>query len=308
MRGSPFRVPRLLAIGLSTLWHAVTNLSAAQASALTLGAMPARTARRCRARRLLAFYVEAGVDAALDETATDRFAAKAARDERTARATERAATAASAGAVPRRLPDAPARRPRRRRFARRRRHGGARGRTRRQRASMSCARSWRGFEGCALTHHRQAARASPTAIRGARVMFVGEAPGREEDIEGLPFVGRSGKLLDRMLAAIGLDRTQVYIANIMPWRPPGNRTPTPQESRDLPAVHRCARSSSPIPTCWCAWAAPSAQALLGVKDGILKTRGRWFAYPHRRARDPRDRDPAPGLSAAPAAAEAARLA
>src|SRR3974390_3829683 len=65
----------------------------------------------------------------------------------------------------------------------------------------------------------------------AGVMFVGEAPGRDEDIEGLPFVGRSGKLLDRMLAAIGLDRTKVYIANIVPWRPPGNRTPTPQESQ-----------------------------------------------------------------------------
>ena len=62
-------------------------------------------------------------------------------------------------------------------------------------------------------------------------MFVGEAPGREEDMQGKPFVGRSGQLLDSMLAAIGLDRTKVYIANIIPWRPPGNRTPTPQESQ-----------------------------------------------------------------------------
>ncbi len=85
------------------------------------------------------------------------------------------------------------------------------------------------FEGCAL---------KATATRlvfadgnpQAKVMLVGEAPGRDEDIEGLPFVGRSGKLLDLMLAAIGLDRTKVYIANIIPWRPPGNRTPTPQES------------------------------------------------------------------------------
>ena len=64
----------------------------------------------------------------------------------------------------------------------------------------------------------------------AAVMLVGEAPGRDEDIEGLPFVGRSGQLLDRMLAAIGLDRQSVYIANVIPWRPPGNRTPTPQET------------------------------------------------------------------------------
>src|SRR5438552_17303186 len=84
------------------------------------------------------------------------------------------------------------------------------------------------FEGCAL-------RATATQLVFAdgnprsRVMFVGEAPGREEDLQGLPFVGRAGKLLDLMMAAIGLDRGSAYIANIVPWRPPGNRTPTPQE-------------------------------------------------------------------------------
>src|SRR5207249_6385733 len=86
------------------------------------------------------------------------------------------------------------------------------------------------FEGCAL-------RATATQLvfadgnPQARLMFIGEAPGRDEDIEGLPFVGRSGKLLDRMLAAVGLDRSKVYIANIVPWRPPGNRTPTPVETQ-----------------------------------------------------------------------------
>src|SRR6201995_5384853 len=86
------------------------------------------------------------------------------------------------------------------------------------------------FDGCAL---------KSTATRlvvadgnpKARIMFVGEAPGREEDIEGLPFVGRSGKLLDRMIAAIGLDRSKAYITNVIPWRPPGNRTPTPLETQ-----------------------------------------------------------------------------
>src|SRR3954468_7352352 len=94
------------------------------------------------------------------------------------------------------------------------------------------------FDGCAL---------KSTATRLvfadgnplARVMFVGEAPGREEDIEGLPFVGRSGQLLNRMMAAIGLDRTSAYIANVIPWRPPGNRTPTPQETQIcLPFIQR----------------------------------------------------------------------
>jgi DNA polymerase len=132
------------------------------------------------------------------------------------------------------------------------------------------------FDGCAL---------KATATRlvfadgnpQARVMFVGEAPGRDEDIEGLPFVGRSGKLLDRMLAAIGLDRTQVYIANIVPWRPPGNRTPTPQESQIcLPFILRQIELADPdILVCL---GGPSAQTLLGIKDGITKTRGRWFTF------------------------------
>jgi len=132
------------------------------------------------------------------------------------------------------------------------------------------------FEGCAL-------RATATQLvfadgnPKARLMFVGEAPGRDEDIEGLPFVGRSGKLLDRMLMAVGLDRASVYIANIVPWRPPGNRTPTPQESQIcLPFILRQIELADPdILVCL---GGPSAQALLGIKDGITKTRGRWFSF------------------------------
>jgi uracil-DNA glycosylase len=132
------------------------------------------------------------------------------------------------------------------------------------------------FDGCALK-----ATASQLVFADgnpkARLMFVGEAPGRDEDIEGLPFVGRSGKLLDRMLAAVGLDRTSVYIANIVPWRPPGNRTPTPQESQIcLPFILRQIELADPdILVCL---GGPSAQALLGIKDGITKTRGRWFTF------------------------------
>src|SRR4030081_3434751 len=106
----------------------------------------------------------------------------------------------------------------------------------------------------------------------ARIMFVGEAPGREEDIEGLPFVGPSGKLLDRMIAAIGLDRQSAYIANIVPWRPPGNRTPTPQESAIcLPFILRQIELVDPdVLVCL---GNPSTQTLLHIKDGILKSRG-----------------------------------
>ena len=108
-------------------------------------------------------------------------------------------------------------------------------------------------------------------------MFVGEAPGYEEDISGKPFVGRSGKLLDRMMAAIGLDRTKAYIANVVPWRPPGNRTPTPQETAIcLPFIRRQIELANPdILVCL---GEPSTQTLLGIREGITRTRGRWFTY------------------------------
>jgi uracil-DNA glycosylase len=132
------------------------------------------------------------------------------------------------------------------------------------------------FEGCML-------RATATQLVFAdgnpkgRVMFVGEAPGRDEDIAGVPFVGRSGKLLDLMMQAIGLDRTQVYIANIVPWRPPGNRTPTPHESAIcLPFLLRQIELADPdILVCL---GQPSTQTLLGTKEGITRTRGRWFKF------------------------------
>jgi DNA polymerase len=132
------------------------------------------------------------------------------------------------------------------------------------------------FDGCALKH---------TATRlvfadgnpQSRIMFVGEAPGRDEDIEGLPFVGRSGKLLDRMIAAIGLDRSKAYIANVIPWRPPGNRTPTPQETQIcLPFIQRQIELVNP--DVLVTLGNPSTQTLLQTRDGIMKTRGKWFDY------------------------------
>jgi DNA polymerase len=111
----------------------------------------------------------------------------------------------------------------------------------------------------------------------SRVMLVGEAPGSEEDVQGLPFVGPCGKLLDRMLAAIGLDRTGVYIANVVPWRPPGNRTPTPQETAIcLPFTLRQIELADPdVLVCL---GSPATQTLLSLKEGITKTRGRWFKF------------------------------
>jgi uracil-DNA glycosylase, family 4 len=132
------------------------------------------------------------------------------------------------------------------------------------------------FDGCAL---RTSAKnlVFSDGNPASRIMFVGEAPGGEEDRIGKPFVGRSGQLLDRMLKAIGLDRDSVYIANIVPWRPPGNRTPTPQETAICkPFIERQIELVDPdFLVCL---GGPSTQNLLNVRDGILRTRGRWFPY------------------------------
>jgi uracil-DNA glycosylase family 4 len=132
------------------------------------------------------------------------------------------------------------------------------------------------FEGCNLRHTATKlvfADGNPEA----RVMFIGEAPGRDEDIQGLPFVGRAGKLLDRMLAAIGLSRDDVYIANIVPWRPPGNRTPTPQETAACrPFIARQIELCDPdFLICL---GNPSARELLHTTEGILRAHGRWLTY------------------------------
>lgn len=112
----------------------------------------------------------------------------------------------------------------------------------------------------------------------ARIMLVGEAPGEDEDRQGKPFVGVSGRLLDRMLAQIGLDRTSVYITNILPWRPPGNRSPTQAEiAACLPFLERHVELVGPavlVPL-----GGTSAKTLLNRSEGITRLRGQWFEYP-----------------------------
>lgn len=111
----------------------------------------------------------------------------------------------------------------------------------------------------------------------ASIMFVGEAPGREEDLEGVPFIGRSGQLLDRMFAAIGLDRENVYIANTIPWRPPGNRTPTPLETEICrPFFERQIELANP--KLLVALGGPAAKALTNATEGILRLRGNWKTH------------------------------
>ena len=217
------------------------------------------------ARELLTFYAEAGVDTAVGEQARDWLAG----DRANAPASPEIATppapamgrGSSATAPPPPAPDAAVM--------------AARDAARNAGSLEQLRALLDDFEGCGL-------KASASRLVFAdgnprsRLMLVGEAPGAEEDKQGLPFVGRSGQLLDRMLAAIGLDRTQVYIANIVPWRPPGNRTPTPVETQIcLPFVQRQIELAGP--DILVTVGQPATGALLGVQ-GITKNRGRWFAY------------------------------
>lgn len=108
----------------------------------------------------------------------------------------------------------------------------------------------------------------------ADIMLIGEAPGAEEDRQGKPFVGKSGQLLDRMLGAIGLDRSGVYIANTVPWRPPGNRTPTPEEmALCLPFLHR--QVELVAPRLVMTLGGPAMQTVFSTTNGIIKMRGKW---------------------------------
>jgi len=111
----------------------------------------------------------------------------------------------------------------------------------------------------------------------SRILFIGEAPGRDEDRMGLPFVGRAGKLLDLMMAAIGLDRTSAYIINVLPWRPPDNRNPEATEvAQCIPFLRRHIELAAP--EILILLGAVSVRHVLGLAEGIMKYRGRWMEY------------------------------
>ena len=142
------------------------------------------------------------------------------------------------------------------------------------------------FDGCAL----KKTATNLVFIDGnplARLMFVGEAPGAEEDRQGLPFVGPSGQLLDKMLASIGIQRADVLISNTVFWRPPGNRTPTPQETATcMPFLERLVELTDP--DILVTLGGPAAKAMLGETQGVGRLRGRWFTYETARMSHPVD--------------------
>jgi uracil-DNA glycosylase family 4 len=205
---------------------------------------------------ILDWYRAAGVDVAVGETPVDRFAASAAAPVRRPLPGMPAAPAAAQPVAP--LVADPAE----------------------TRAIAQAAQSldalreaMAAYDGCNLKH-RATQLVFADGNPQARIMLVGEGPGEQEDKEGKPFVGRAGQLLDRMLAAIGLDRTSVYIANMVPWRPPGNRNPTPDElALCAPFLHRQVELVNPallvtlgnVPT----------QALFATNSGITRMRGNW---------------------------------
>jgi DNA polymerase len=133
------------------------------------------------------------------------------------------------------------------------------------------------FEGSALKRaatHTVFADGTPAG----RVLFIGEAPGRDEDRIGKPFVGRAGQLLDKMLASIDLDRTRnCYITNVINWRPPDNRDPSPEEAAIcLPFLRRHIELANPGVIVLLG--AVAARHVMGITEGIMKTRGRWMEY------------------------------
>ncbi|HLI65182.1 MAG TPA: uracil-DNA glycosylase family protein [Caulobacteraceae bacterium] len=204
---------------------------------------------------LLAFWAEAGVDAVIQDAPIDRLA------ERRRSAPARPAAVPQARAAP---TDAPAALEDARRLA-----AGAPD-------LAALAEAIAGFDGCGLKFEGARQAVFSRGVADAPVMVIGEGPGADEDAQGAPFVGRAGKLLDRMLAAAGLTE-RVFITNTVFWRPPGNRNPTPQEQLVCaPFVERAIALVQPKLLLLAGGA--SAKALLQRPEGILTLRGRWFDW------------------------------
>jgi uracil-DNA glycosylase len=222
-----------------------------------------------QALALLQWQIEMGADEAISDTAQDQLAAPASAAPPPAPAVarpappQRAAYASTAAAPPRALTESAAEPVQ-----------SARALAAQATTIEALAALIAGFDACPLKRtatNTVFADGNPVAP----VMIVGEAPGADEDRIGRPFVGRAGQLLDRMLAAIELDRTGVQITNVIYWRPPGNRKPTaPEIASCLPFVFRHIALSRPKVLVLAGGTA--ASTLLDTTDGITRLRGRWF--------------------------------
>lgn len=237
---------------------------------------------------LLHFYADSGVDSLCEDAAVDRFAqtammAQSRQQRATGRAPEPVAQSvqqqkpsAIEGRKPAAQPLAPNPRASQLTIPGEAAFESARALAASANSIAELRAALEGFTGCNLRHSAKSlvfADGNPEAP----VMFIGEAPDRDEDLQGVPFVGRAGQLFDRMLAAIGLDRSTVYIATMIPWRPPGNRTPAPHE------IELC----RPFVERHVALAAPKIVVMLGnvatrmlrSDKNILGLRGGWMDCP-----------------------------
>ncbi len=213
------------------------------------------------AESLLAFWADGGVDAMLLDQPLDRIeAGKVAPPQPTARIPAPAQRAAPAGQPDVSGPVAEA---------------AARAAEAQDLDALAAAIA--AFEGCPLRYEGAASKAVCwRGEAGAPLMVVGEGPGAEEDAQGLPFVGRAGKLLDRMLGSAGLEG-RALITNTVFWRPPGNRTPAPHEQLICaPFVERAIILAKPRMLLLVGGA--SAKFMLKKDEGILSLRGRWFEW------------------------------
>lgn len=259
------------------------------------------TAERAALLAALAWQIEAGADEAIVDEGIDRFALAPppprARPAAPPQATQALPPAAAGGpplprpaAVTRPHGDAPA--PQQEAALRAAAELNATARAAAEAATnlAELRAAIEAFDGCALKKTATSL-VFGVGVEKADVMFVGEAPGRDEDREGQPFVGASGKLLDEMARHVGLDRERnFYVSNILPWRPPGNRNPTGAEiAVCLPFIERHIQLVAPKIVVFLGGTA--AKTLLGRTEGITKLRGRWYEY------TPQALAPAPAIPA-----------
>lgn len=224
--------------------------------------------RKLTPQQVLEWYLEAGVDETIGDAAVDRFRTPpAAPPSPVAASADRPTVAAGPSpALSMPAPLTPSE--------------GAVGQAYRAAAAATSVEALRrileGFDGCALK------KTATNLVFGdgnpeADILFIGEAPGAEEDRQGIPFVGASGQLLDRMLASIGLDRSRYFISNTVFWRPPGNRNPTTGEMAIcMPFVERLIELVDPKMVV--AIGGPAASSLLAQNVSVSRLRGRWFPY------------------------------
>jgi uracil-DNA glycosylase family 4 len=239
------------------------------------------------ATKLLRWYVESGIDEALEEQPVNRFkapepvikkssplpVAAVLQAERVSDATATSPVMTAASATP---AASPTQRPPTELVSRDAATKSARAAAIAADSLETLRDAMAAFEGCPL---KQTAKSLVfgDGSADAKLMFIGEAPGAEEDRQGIPFVGPAGQLLDRMLAAISLQRSDVYITNILPWRPPGNRTPTDSEfAACMPFIER--HIELVAPEILIVVGGTSAKTLLGTTQGIMRTRGKWLEY------------------------------